>query len=41
MMSLKRKEVEETVKEKSQDELSAMYNMIVDEKRRKQGKVFT
>lgn len=37
MMGLKRKEVAETVKESKADELSAMFNMILDRKRRDQG----
>lgn len=40
MMSLKRKEVEETVKENKADELSAMFNMLCDEKRKNKGTAF-
>jgi hypothetical protein len=37
MMGLKRKDVEETVKEHRADELSCMYNMIIDKKSRDKG----
>lgn len=37
MMNLKRRDVEETVKEGKADELSAMFTMIVEQKRRLAG----
>ncbi len=40
MMGLKRKQVGETVKENKADELSAMFNMILDEKKRNMGMFF-
>ena len=38
MMSMKRQMVLETVNENKADELSAMYNMLIDEKKRAAGK---
>jgi len=37
MMGLKRNLVEETVKDQRADELSAMYNMMMDQKKKNKG----
>lgn len=41
MMGLKRKAVGETVKENKADELSSMFNMILDEKKKNMGKLLS